>query len=72
MCGAISNAIYQAVGVRLHEAPFTPERVWRALQDKNSLSGSSTKSVARPSGANRAGHSEHSEESVAKPESTDP
>ncbi|MFI5267377.1 MAG: xanthine dehydrogenase family protein molybdopterin-binding subunit [Chloroflexota bacterium] len=32
MCAAISNAIYQAAGVRLREAPFTPERVWRALQ----------------------------------------
>jgi len=32
MCPAISNAIYQAVGVRLHEAPFTPERVWRAMR----------------------------------------
>ena len=32
MCAAISEAIYQAVGVRLREAPFTPERVWRALQ----------------------------------------
>jgi CO/xanthine dehydrogenase Mo-binding subunit len=32
MCAAISNALYQATGVRLYEAPFTPERVWRALQ----------------------------------------
>jgi CO/xanthine dehydrogenase Mo-binding subunit len=32
MCAAISNAIHQATGIRLHEAPFTPERVWRALQ----------------------------------------
>jgi CO/xanthine dehydrogenase Mo-binding subunit len=32
MCAAISDAIYEAVGVRLREAPFTPERVWRALQ----------------------------------------
>ena len=28
---AISNAIYQAVGVRLLKAPFTSERLWRAL-----------------------------------------
>jgi 4-hydroxybenzoyl-CoA reductase subunit alpha len=28
---AISNAIYDAVGVRLHECPFTPERVLAAL-----------------------------------------
>ncbi|HEU5452394.1 MAG TPA: molybdopterin cofactor-binding domain-containing protein [Terriglobales bacterium] len=31
---AISNAIYDAVGVRLREAPFTPERVLAALRDK--------------------------------------
>jgi len=34
MCAAIGEAIYEAVGVRLHEAPFTPERVWRAIQAK--------------------------------------
>ncbi len=31
---AISNAIYHAVGVRLREAPFTPERVLAGLRDK--------------------------------------
>ena len=31
---AISNAIYDAVGVRLHESPFTPERVLAALRAK--------------------------------------
>jgi putative selenate reductase molybdopterin-binding subunit len=30
----ISNAIFNAVGVRLRESPFTPEKVWRGLQDK--------------------------------------
>jgi probable selenate reductase molybdenum-binding subunit len=29
----IANAIYNAVGLRLTETPFTPERVWRALRD---------------------------------------
>jgi 4-hydroxybenzoyl-CoA reductase subunit alpha len=29
---AIANAIYDAVGVRLHEVPFTPERVLAALR----------------------------------------
>jgi len=29
---AIANAIYDAVGLRLTETPFTPEAVWRALQ----------------------------------------
>lgn len=33
---AIANAIYDAVGVRLHESPFTPERVLSALRDKKS------------------------------------
>jgi 4-hydroxybenzoyl-CoA reductase subunit alpha len=31
---AIANAIYDAVGIRLHEAPFTPERVLAALREK--------------------------------------
>jgi 4-hydroxybenzoyl-CoA reductase subunit alpha len=31
---AISNAIYDAVGVRLREAPFTPERILSALRTK--------------------------------------
>lgn len=32
MHAAISNALYQATGVRMYEAPFTPERVWQALR----------------------------------------
>jgi hypothetical protein len=32
---AIANAIYDAVGIRLREAPFTPERVLAALRQKN-------------------------------------
>ncbi len=32
---AIANALYRAIGVRLRGAPFTPERVWRALRDRN-------------------------------------
>src|SRR5947209_1403011 len=31
---AVANAIYDAVGVRLREAPFTPERVLAALRAK--------------------------------------
>ncbi len=34
---AISNAIYDAVGVRLREVPFTPERVLAALRAKKGL-----------------------------------
>ena len=28
---AIANAIYDAVGVRLHSTPFTPEKILRGL-----------------------------------------
>lgn len=31
---AIANAIYDAVGIRLYRAPFTPERVWSAIKSK--------------------------------------
>lgn len=31
---AIASAIYDATGVMIREIPFTPERVWRALQGK--------------------------------------
>jgi CO/xanthine dehydrogenase Mo-binding subunit len=30
---AIANALAQAYGVRVHELPLTPERVWRALRE---------------------------------------
>lgn len=34
--GAVANAIYDAVGVRLFQAPFTPERILAALEEANS------------------------------------
>jgi hypothetical protein len=33
---AIANAIYDAVGIRLHESPFTPERVLAAIRARKS------------------------------------
>ena len=33
--GAIANAIARAVGIRVHELPMTPERVWGALASKH-------------------------------------
>jgi putative selenate reductase molybdopterin-binding subunit len=30
---ALANAIYNATGARIREIPFTPERVWAALQE---------------------------------------
>jgi CO/xanthine dehydrogenase Mo-binding subunit len=32
VAAAIANAVYRAVGIRLREAPFTPERVWLAMR----------------------------------------
>jgi 4-hydroxybenzoyl-CoA reductase subunit alpha len=34
---AVSNAIFDAVGVRLHEAPFSPERVLAALRAQRGM-----------------------------------
>ena len=31
----IANAIYDAIGIRFREIPITPERVWRALRDRD-------------------------------------
>ncbi len=31
---AISNAVYDAVGIRLRRSPFTPDRVWRLLRER--------------------------------------
>ena len=31
---AIANAIYDAVGIRLKELPFTPEKIIKALNEK--------------------------------------
>jgi CO/xanthine dehydrogenase Mo-binding subunit len=36
MAANIANAVDSAVGVRIRQAPLTPERVWRALRDKKS------------------------------------
>jgi probable selenate reductase molybdenum-binding subunit len=30
---AISNAIYDAAGIRMRNSPFTPEKVWRAIHE---------------------------------------
>jgi len=36
---AISNAIYNACGIRLRKTPFTSERVYKALKEKNEKMG---------------------------------
>ena len=32
---AIANAVYDAIGVRFHHYPITPEDVLKALKEKN-------------------------------------
>jgi CO/xanthine dehydrogenase Mo-binding subunit len=52
VAAAIANAVRRATGARLREAPFTPERVWRALRERDGAAevGASTASEA-PAGA---------------------
>ncbi len=35
VAAAIANAVWRAAGIRLREAPFSPERVWNALQERD-------------------------------------
>ena len=35
VAAAIANAVQRASGIRLRQAPFTPERVWEALQERD-------------------------------------
>lgn len=44
---AIANAIYDAVGVRMNSLPFSPPRVWAALQEKADRSGGAALEAAR-------------------------
>lgn len=39
VAASIANAVRRASGIRLHEAPFTPERVWRAIQERDAQRG---------------------------------
>jgi CO/xanthine dehydrogenase Mo-binding subunit len=34
VAAALANALYRAAGIRLRHAPLTPEKVWRALREK--------------------------------------
>jgi CO/xanthine dehydrogenase Mo-binding subunit len=40
VAGAIANAIYDAVGVRINTLPITPEKVLAALREKEAKGGS--------------------------------
>lgn len=37
---AVCNAIYNAVGVRVHQIPVTPQRLWQLMQDARAAEGS--------------------------------
>ncbi len=37
--GCIANAIYDAVGVRIHDLPITPEKILKALEEKKGKTG---------------------------------
>jgi 4-hydroxybenzoyl-CoA reductase subunit alpha len=50
---AIANAIYDAVGVRLHESPFTPERVLAALRAKKNARASNLTGGVDPTAPER-------------------
>jgi CO/xanthine dehydrogenase Mo-binding subunit len=52
VAAAIANAAYRAAGIRLRRAPFTPERVWRAIRERDAARAHET---ARGSDAERAG-----------------
>jgi CO/xanthine dehydrogenase Mo-binding subunit len=50
---AIANAIYDAVGIRMNRLPFSPPRVWRALEEARARDGGVRK-PAPPVGATPA------------------
>ena len=50
---AIANAIYNAVGIRLHESPFTPERVLAALRAKKNAKALNLTEGIDPTSADR-------------------
>ena len=41
VASCISNAVYNAVGVRIYDLPITPERIWRAMSYKKQEKSSS-------------------------------
>jgi CO/xanthine dehydrogenase Mo-binding subunit len=44
----LANALYQAAGVRIRSLPLTPERVWKALQEKKAQAPAQKKSSVAP------------------------
>jgi CO/xanthine dehydrogenase Mo-binding subunit len=61
---AISNAIFDAVGVRLREVPFTPERVLLALRAQKGTNRADLSEAVDPTV--RSGFREHGAKSEEK------
>ena len=51
VAACLANAVYRATGARLREAPFTPERVWRALQERDAAALAASSGSGEPSGS---------------------
>jgi CO/xanthine dehydrogenase Mo-binding subunit len=45
---AIANAVFCATGARIYDLPLTPERVWRALKNKEGDKGRLGEGVSKP------------------------
>ncbi len=43
VASAIANAVADAVGVRIHDLPLSPPKIWHALQEKEKAQGKATK-----------------------------
>ncbi len=43
VAAAVASAVADAVGVRIHDLPLSPPKIWRALQEKEKAQGKATK-----------------------------
>lgn len=41
--GSYTNAIFDAIGIRIYDMPLTPEKVWRAIQERKRLEAEAKK-----------------------------
>lgn len=64
---AIANAVYDAVGVRMNSLPFSPPRVWRALQEAKTAAGAMALCATLIAGACGGDAQEEAGEALARP-----
>jgi hypothetical protein len=48
---AVGNAIYRATGVRIQDLPITPEKIKRALVERNRSNGTGSQASRAEEGA---------------------